>query len=87
MLAARYELVLESARHKDLHATFEPARARFVGLAEALLKARGCKSPREHGEQLVVVMDGALLDALLGAKTALDRDQIRDLLARQLKTC
>jgi DNA-binding transcriptional regulator YbjK len=87
MLAARYELVLESSRHKDLHATFEAARVRFVGLAEALLKGRGCESPQDHGEQLVVVMDGALLDALLAAKTALDRDQLRDLLARQLKTC
>jgi DNA-binding transcriptional regulator YbjK len=87
MLAARYELVLESSRHKDLHATFEPARERFVGLAEALLKARGCGTPREHGQQLVVVMDGVLVDALLAARTTLDRDQIRDLLVRQLETC
>lgn len=87
MLKARYELVLESSRHPELHETFEPARERFVGLAEALLSARGCAQPRKHAKQLVVVMDGVLLDAVLGAATALDRDEIRDLLARQLESC
>ena len=87
MLKARYELVLEASRSEELHKTFEPARERFVGLATALLTARGCKTPREHGAQLVVVMDGALVDRVLGATSALDRDAIRELLARQLETC
>ena len=87
MLKARYELVLESSRNDDLHKTFEPARARFVGLSEALLTARGCESPQEHAAQLVVVMDGALMDSLIGASSKLDRDQLRDLLARQLQSC
>lgn len=87
LLAARYELVLESSRNRDLHLAFEPARGRFVDLAEALLTARGCRTPREHAVQLVSVMDGALIDNLLGARSALGRDAIRDLLARQLATC
>lgn len=87
MLKARYELVLESSRNEDLHRTFEPARERFVGLSEALLTARGCESPREHAAQLVVVMDGALMDSLIGASSKLDRNQLRDLLARQLQSC
>lgn len=87
MLKARYELVLEASRSEDLHETFEPARERFVGLAEALLTARGCESPREHAAQLVVVMDGALMDSLIDASSRLDRDALRDLLARQLKSC
>lgn len=87
LLAARYELVLESSRKPELHDAFEPARQSFVDLAEALVTARGCRRPREHARHLVVVLDGALMDTLLGAESALDRDGIRDLMARQLATC
>lgn len=87
MLSARYELVLESTRRPDLHASFESARESFVGLAEALVAARDCSRPREHGVQLVAVLDGILLDQLLGAESALSRDQIKDLINRQLSTC
>jgi len=87
MLRARYELVLESSRSEALHKTFEPARERFVRLSEALLVARGCETPRLHARHLVTVMDGALMDSLIGASSALDRDALQDLLARQLKTC
>lgn len=87
LLAARYELVLESSRKPELHEAFEPARQSFVDLAEALVTARGCKAPKEHAAQLVVVIDGALMDNLLGAASALDRDGIRDLMVRQLETC
>lgn len=87
LLKARYELVLESSRHPDLHETFEPARDRFVGLAEALLAARGCEIPRQHGRQLIAVLDGVLIDAVLGASSSLDREEIRDLLTRQLGSC
>jgi DNA-binding transcriptional regulator YbjK len=87
LLKARYELVLEASRDPQLHEIFEPARRRFVALAEALLAARGCRSPEQHAAQLVVVMDGALMDSLIGTSTSLDRDQLRDLLARQLDTC
>ena len=87
MLKARYELVLESSRREELHRTFEPARERFVSLAEALLTARGCDSPREHAVHLVVMMDGVLMDHLIGASSKLDREATRDLLARQLASC
>ncbi|MCB0859083.1 MAG: TetR family transcriptional regulator [Solirubrobacterales bacterium] len=87
LLKARYELVLESSRDRDLLESFKSTREKFLALAEALVKARGCRTPSEHGKQLLVVMDGALLDTVPGASTALDRDGIRDLLARQLKTC
>lgn len=87
MLRARYELVLEASRNRDLGKTFEPARERFVELAEAVLVARGCSSAREHAVQLVVVMDGVLTDSLIGASSRLDGGRMRDLLARQLETC
>jgi DNA-binding transcriptional regulator YbjK len=87
MLKARYELMLESSRSKELHETFEPAREHFVRISEAVLTARGCATPREHAVQLVVVMDGVLTDSLIGASSQLDLDAVRDLLARQLRTC
>lgn len=87
MLKARYELVLEASRNGELHRTFEPARERFVGLSEALLTARGCETPRDHARQIVAVMDGALMDSLIGASSRLDRDLLRDLLRRLLQTC
>jgi len=87
MLAARYELVLESNRRPDLHAEFEPARANFVGLAEALLRARDCHHPEERAVQLVAVLDGVLMDQLLNAPSALTRRAIEDLVDRQLDTC
>ncbi len=87
MLKARYELVLEASRNADLHRTFEPARERFVGLAESVLTARGCSTPREHGTQLIAVLDGILMDSLIGASSRLDREAMRELLARQLASC
>jgi AcrR family transcriptional regulator len=87
LLKARYELVLEASRAPVLHEAFEPARRRFVALAEALLAARGCATPGRHAVQLVVVMDGALMDSLIGADSALDRAGLRELLARQLDSC
>jgi hypothetical protein len=32
-------------------------------------------------------MDGVLTDSLIGASSQLDLDAVRDLLARQLRTC
>jgi hypothetical protein len=87
LLAARYELVLESTRSPELHAGFEPARENFIGLAEALVAARGCREPRRHAAQLAVVLDGILLDQLLDSASALDRDAIEELVKRQLSTC
>ena len=87
LVAARYELVLESTRRSDLHEEFATARERFVGLSEALLGARGCERPREHAIQLTAVVDGVLLDQLLSAPTALDQNGISELIERQLRSC
>ena len=87
LLAARFELVLESTRRPELHADFEPARERFVDLIEALIRARGCRHPADHAVQLAATLDGVLVDQLLGASSALGRSQIEDLVERQLATC
>lgn len=87
LLAARYELVLESTRRPDLQREFEPARERFVKLSEALLRARGCERPEAHAAQLTATLDGVLLDQLLDAPGALDREGIAELVDRQLASC
>jgi DNA-binding transcriptional regulator YbjK len=87
LLAARYELVLESTRRGALHREFESARERFIGLVEALLRATGCSTPRRHAVQLVAVIDGILLDQLLATEAALDRSGIEEAVNRQLASC
>jgi DNA-binding transcriptional regulator YbjK len=87
LLAARYELVLESTRRPALKRDFEAARERFVRLAETLLRASGCSSPRPHAVQLVALIDGLLLDQLLATSFALDRKGIEQAIERQLATC
>jgi hypothetical protein len=87
LLAARYELVLESTRRPALKRDFEPARERFVRLAETLLRASGCSASRLHAVQLVVLIDGLLLDQLLATSFTLDRKGIEQAIDRQLATC
>jgi DNA-binding transcriptional regulator YbjK len=87
LLAARYELVLESTRRRALHEGFEQARERFITLVEALLRATGCSTPRRHAVQLVTAIDGILLDQLLATAAALDRRGIEEAIGRQLESC
>jgi DNA-binding transcriptional regulator YbjK len=87
LLIARYELVLESTRHAELQHQFEFARERFIDLAAMLLRATGCKAPRAHAVQMLVLMDGISLDNLLAAESALDHDGIAEAIARQLASC
>jgi DNA-binding transcriptional regulator YbjK len=87
LLLARYELVLEASRRQALHAELSEARARFVSLAEAVLEASGCESPRAHAIQLVACLDGILMDQLIDADAALDREAIEQLLDRLLDSC
>jgi DNA-binding transcriptional regulator YbjK len=87
LLVARYELFLESTRRPALHAELDAARARFVAMAETVLNARGCAHPHAHAAQLVAVVDGILVDQLLGADSALDADAVRDVVGRLLATC
>ena len=87
LLTARFELVLESTRRPELHAEFELARERFVNLAQSLLRARGCARSRPHAVQLAATLDGVLVDQLLGTAGALGRQDIEDLVERQLATC
>jgi DNA-binding transcriptional regulator YbjK len=87
LLVARYELMLEASRREELRREFGTARRRFVDLAEAVLVATGCESPRPHAVQLVALMDGLLVDQLIAADSALDRDGIREAIGRQLASC
>jgi len=87
MLAARYELIMESTRRPSLRRVMEGSRAHFVGLTELLLRASGCQTPRAHASQLIAVMDGITSDQLQADPTALDRDGIEETIERFLSSC
>jgi DNA-binding transcriptional regulator YbjK len=87
LLSARYELTLESTRRPDLRQVMEESRRRFVGLAEMLLRASGCKTPQAHATQLITVLDGIAAGQLQSASPRLDRDAIAELIERQLQSC
>jgi DNA-binding transcriptional regulator YbjK len=87
MIAARYELMLEATRREELRDIYNRSRERVLGLAEMMLRARGCEAPAEHAEQLVVLFDGIALDQLLESPRALDRRGIEATLDRFLASC
>lgn len=87
MLAARYELALESTRRPSLRAVMEQSRQRFAALAELLLRAGGCAEPEEHAPQLIALLDGIAVDQLQEATPSLDRAAIESLIDRFLATC
>jgi DNA-binding transcriptional regulator YbjK len=87
MLAARYELILEASRRPSLHEVMAGSRAHFVGLADTLVRAGGCKSPEAHSAQLLAVMDGITSDQLQANPSMLDRAGIEETVTRFLSTC
>jgi DNA-binding transcriptional regulator YbjK len=87
MLAARYELTLESTRRLSLHPVMNESRTHFVGLATTLLRASDCKTPESHAAQLVALMDGISADQLQDTETSLDRAGIEEAIDRFLSTC
>ncbi|HEX2393668.1 MAG TPA: TetR family transcriptional regulator C-terminal domain-containing protein [Solirubrobacterales bacterium] len=87
MIAARYELMLESTRRPELRRRYTEARERVTDLAEMVLRASGCGAPRRHALELVVLMDGIALDQLMEADSTLDREGIEAALDRFLAGC
>lgn len=87
MIAARYELMLEATRREELRDIYNRSRERVLGLTEMMLQARGCETPAEHAEQMVILFDGIALDQLLESDRALDRQGIERTLDRFLQSC
>lgn len=87
MLVARYELVLEALRRPSLQRVMDESRARFVGLAELLVRANGCEHPAAHARQLIALLDGITVDQVHGSPFALDRTGIEEQVDRFLDNC
>lgn len=87
MVAARYELMLESTRRPELRRRYQDARERVIDLTEMVLRASGCKDPRTHAVQLVALMDGIALDQLMDDDSTMDREGIEAALDRFLGSC
>ena len=84
---ARFELLLESTRHEELHEPIAAVRGRFgIGTAK-LLTACGCNSPERHTKQLLAALDGVILAELHGQAAALDHDDLRELVGRLMSAC
>jgi DNA-binding transcriptional regulator YbjK len=87
LIAARYELMLESTRRPELRSRYVSARERIVDLTEMTLRASGCRSPRAHAMQMVLLMDGLALDQLLDTERALDVAGVEAAFDRLLANC
>lgn len=87
MIAARYELMLEATRREELRDIYNRSRERVLGLTEMMLQARGCETPAEHAEQMVILFDGIALDQLLESDRALDQEGVERALDRFLESC
>lgn len=87
LIAARYELMLESTRRPELRHRYVRARERVIDLAAMTLRASGCRTPREHGLEIVTLMDGITLDQLLGPESTLDPAAIEAAIDRFLSSC
>lgn len=87
VLAARYELALESTRRPALHKVMDESRQRFTDLATIVLRRGGCGDPESHARQLLALLDGVSVDQLQATTPTLDRPGIEQLLDRFLDTC
>jgi DNA-binding transcriptional regulator YbjK len=87
MVAARYELMLESTRRPELRRRYQEARERITDLTEMVLRASGCEESRPHAVQLVALMDGIALDQLMDSESTMDHEGIEAALDRFLVSC
>ncbi len=87
LLMARYELILEATRRPALHEVMNGSRARFVELAELLLRAIGCKTPKAHAAQLIALLDGISADQMQETASTLGRAGIEEAIDHFLDRC
>jgi DNA-binding transcriptional regulator YbjK len=87
LLMARYELILEATRRPTLHEVMNGSRARFVELAEMLVSASGCQTPKAHAAQLIALLDGITADQLQATPSTLGRAGIEEAIAHFLDRC
>ena len=84
---ARHELLLEARRRPQFQLALDAVHRRYVELAEELMPVAGCRRPEAHAPQLLAILDGILVQNLLGPAGALDEEQIVDLFERFFQTC
>jgi hypothetical protein len=84
---ARFELLLESTRRRELRGPTERARGEFAARTRRLLEACGCERSESHARQLLAMLDGVLLADLYGGGAEITDGELRDLLDRFFETC
>ncbi len=84
---ARHELLLEARRRPDFKLALDEVHREYLLLAERLLPGAGCADPHAHAPQLLVILDGLMLQGLFQPATALTEPAIVDLLERFFSSC
>ena len=87
LAVARYELILEGRRRPQFELALNEVRREYLLLVEQLLPVAGCGEPRRHAPQLLVTLDGLMVNQLFSAPTALDDVELVDHLERFFTSC
>ncbi len=85
--AARFELELEARRRPEFQGALNRVRGDYLKIAERLLPSAGCTRPRDHAPQLLVLLDGLMLNQLFEPASALPRDAIVEQFERFFASC
>ena len=84
---ARYELELEARRRPEFQRALNLVRSRYVAIVEALLPSAGCARPHDHAPQLLVLLDGLMLNQLYEPASMLPRPALVEQFERFFRTC
>jgi hypothetical protein len=84
---ARYELELEARRRPQFQASLNDVRRSYVAIVERLLPAAGCTRPHDHAPQLLVLLDGLMLNQLYEPASVLPRPALHEQFERFFASC
>jgi DNA-binding transcriptional regulator YbjK len=87
LTAARFELELEARRRPEFQRALNRVRTDYLKIVERLLPSAGCGRPRQHAPQLLVLLDGLMLNQLFEPASALPRAAVVEQFERFFSSC
>jgi DNA-binding transcriptional regulator YbjK len=84
---ARFELELEARRRPEFQRALNRVRGDYLRITERLLPSGGCTRPRDHAPQLLVLLDGLMLNQLFEPASALPREAVVEQFERFFTSC
>ena len=85
--AARFELELEARRRPEFQRALNRVRREYLAITERLLPSAGCSRPHDHAPQLLVLLDGLMLNQLFEPASVLPRAALVEQFERFFQTC